>query len=78
MEKAAMIIARMRRLLRPILPRTWLRPAPTSQAGPGPRRRSSAVMEIDPGSPASSWVVWEISPPGRGEGRSRRSENRER
>jgi len=76
MEKAAMIIARMRRWLSLILPRAWMRPAPSGQAGPGPRRRSGAMVEIDPGSPASSWVVWEISPPGR-EKRSRRSEQRE-
>jgi hypothetical protein len=76
MLRAATIIARLRRSLSPILPRAWLRPAPEGTLGPGPRRRSSAVIEIDPDAPASSWVVWEISPPRRAR-RQRGSEQRE-
>ncbi len=62
MQKAALIIARLRRLLAPVLPRAWTAAVPEAELGPGPLKPSGAAMEIDPASPASSWVVWEVSP----------------
>lgn len=73
MQKAALIIARLRRLLAPVLPRAWTAAVPEAELGPGPLKPSGAAMEIDPASPASSWVVWEVSPLGR-EPRRRSSE----
>jgi hypothetical protein len=73
MQMAALIIARLRRLLKPLLPGAWTRPLHGREIGPGPRDPTSAATELDPASPASSWVVWEVSPLQR-ESRRRESE----
>ncbi|MGB5623524.1 MAG: hypothetical protein WBN65_13610 [Gammaproteobacteria bacterium] len=77
MQQAAMIIARLRRLLAPVLPRAWTAAVPETELGPGPLKPSGAATEIDPAAPASSWVVWEVSPLRR-ETPRRSSEQRER
>jgi hypothetical protein len=61
-QMAALMITRLRRLLRPFLPRGWTRPLHGREIGPGPRDPSGAATELDPASPASSWAVWEVSP----------------
>ena len=62
MEFAAIAIHRIRTLLGRVLPASWLRPPLVHSEGIHPRRGSSAEIEIEPGAPASSWVVWEVSP----------------
>lgn len=72
MQMAALIIGRLRRLFRPVLPASWTRPLHGREIGPGPRDRTNAATELDPASPASSWTAWDVSPLQR-EGRRRGS-----
>jgi hypothetical protein len=64
MNEAAEYIGRLRRWLRPLLPRIWFTPCPQSSGGMRARRPSIATMELDPEAPASGWVAWEVSRPG--------------
>lgn len=61
MHFAAIAIHRLRSALTRCLPRAWIVPPVVHDEGIHPLRGSAAEMEIEPGSPASSWVVWEVS-----------------
>jgi hypothetical protein len=65
MHEIAPLMAVLRRGASFFVPRSWLTAQVASGAGPRPRRPSRARMELDPGAPAASWVVWEISRSGR-------------
>lgn len=65
MHEVAPYIAGLRRRLRALLPRKWLEVHPVSSAVFRARRPAQARMELDAESPATSWVAWEISRPGR-------------
>lgn len=65
MHEVGPFIAALRRRLRYLLPRRWLTPQPMSGSGLPPQRAARARMELDSGTPASSWVAWEVSRRGR-------------
>ena len=65
MHEVGRFIGTLRRRLRYVLPRSWLDPQPMSGSGLRPQRPARARMELDPGAPAGSWAVWEISRRGR-------------
>ena len=68
MHEVGPLVARWRRALGWLLPRSWLYPAGVPAAGIRARRLSPARMELEPGAPAKSWADWEISRRGRGPG----------
>jgi hypothetical protein len=55
----------LRKRLQRLLPRSWLASQTISASELRARQPAKARMELDPGSPASSWVAWEISRRGR-------------
>jgi len=67
MHETAPFVSALRRKLRFLVPRKWL--VLDSWPGPGSARRARrptrARIELDAGSPASSWVAWEVSRRGR-------------
>jgi hypothetical protein len=65
MHELGPFIGALRRRLRFLLPRQWLSPRTSAGDGLRARRPSKARMELDPGSPAISWVAWELSRRGR-------------
>lgn len=62
MHHVALFIGRLRQRVRPFVPARWLEPSPLSPHGLRPQRPANADMEIEPESPASSWVAWEVTP----------------
>jgi hypothetical protein len=68
MHEVAPLVARWRRALGWLLPRSWLHPALVPPAGIRGRRLSSARMELEPAVPAKSWADWEFSRRGRSSG----------
>ena len=61
MERAAEYAGKLRRRLGAWVPGSWRSAKATLRAVEGRRMRSTAVMEIDPERPSSSWVAWEVS-----------------
>lgn len=61
MHEIGPFIGGVRRRLRRLVPRRWLAPDPIPSTGLKARRPAKARMELDPASPATSWVAWEIS-----------------
>jgi hypothetical protein len=65
MHEVGPYIGALRRRLGFLLPKRWLAPRAAAAAGLRAGRPSKARMELDPASPASSWVAWEVSRRGR-------------
>jgi hypothetical protein len=61
MHDLGRLIGRLRRALRTVLPRAWLLIAAPTGNEVRPRRATRARIEVDPNSPADSWVAWEVS-----------------
>ena len=61
MQNTALVITRIRKILRIFLPKSWVSSPLAHDEGIYPRRPSAAEMEVEPGDPASSWVAWETS-----------------
>ena len=68
MHEVGPLVARWRRALGWLLPRSWLHPVLVPAAGMRGRRLSGARMEVEPAAPAKSWADWEISRRARGSG----------
>ncbi len=61
MERAAEYAGMLRRRFGAWVPASWRSARSTLRAVEGRRVRSTAVMELDPERPSSSWVAWEVS-----------------
>jgi len=61
MQNAALVITKIRKVLKIFLPKSWVSSPVAHDEGIYPKRRSDAEMEVEPGDPASSWVAWETS-----------------
>jgi len=61
MHHLGRLIGRLRRALRPVLPRAWLLIAAPTGHEVRPRQATRARIELDPNSPADSWAAWEVS-----------------
>ena len=61
MQNAALVITKIRKVLKIFLPKSWVSSPVSHDEGMYPKHPSDAEMEIEPGDPASSWVAWETS-----------------
>ncbi len=66
MHYAVLKLQALRDNCRRFLPARWVLPPRGHPEGLLPRKASAAGMELEKGSPASSWVAWEVSPRQRG------------
>lgn len=62
MHYAVLKLQSLRDACRRVLPERWVSPPLAHPEGLWPRKASAADMEVKPGSPASSWVAWEVGP----------------
>lgn len=66
MHYAVLKLQSLRNHCRRILPEKFIQPRRAHDEGLYPKKVSEANMELEPESPASSWVAWEVSPRQRG------------